>query len=778
MLPMRITLRLIVSLLVAVSATVFLFASYQVHEERTRLVEDLDRRAALRNEELADNVLAAFQGSAAEKLRVFLAGIRHRDRLVGIAVYDLRGDLVAASPGLAERLPAGLPLVSAAAEAESDVDEDLEFDGAPYRVHAHPLYLDKAFLGTLVILHDAAFVGHQVASVWKRNALRLGVQALLITAVTLLVVRWTILRPMGRLADWVRHLRTGPGTGTVSSPPSGAFPSLTVEVASLASGYRAARAAAEEEARLRASAEAIWTPDRLKEHARARLQGRPLVVVSNREPCMHVRENREVRCLVPASGLVTALEPILRACSGTWIAHGAGNADREFVDDHGRLRVPPDDPTYVLRRVWMTPEEEEGYYYGFSNEGLWPLCHIAHTRPLFRPGDWEMYRKVNERFRDVVLEEIQGTQEPCVLIQDYHFALLPRLVKSRRPDAHVAIFWHIPWPNPEAFGICPWQREILDGMLGADLIGFHIQYHCNNFLETVDRALEARIEWEQFAVNRQDHVTYVKPFPISVAFTGGNGGAPSEAEKAANKAQVCKELGFEVRHVGTGVDRVDYTKGILERFRSVERFLEKHPAYQGQFTFVQVGAPSRTRIPRYRDFNQEVIAEAERINARFRTASAWKPIVLRLRHHSHAEIEPFFRASDVCLVTSLHDGMNLVAKEFVVSRADEQGVLVLSQFAGASRILPDALIVNPYDVDQTAEAIRQALDMAPDERRERMRRLRAVVRERNVYRWAAELIDELSRIRVAAAGAGANGSPQPDAGPVPPGAGANAGGGA
>jgi len=426
----------------------------------------------------------------------------------------------------------------------------------------------------------------------------------------------------------------------------------------------------------------------------------------------------------------------------------------------------------------MSPAEEEGYYYGFSNEGLWPLCHIAHTRPLFRPGDWDMYRKVNERFCLAVLEEIEGVQEPCVLIQDYHFALLPRLVKDRRPDARVAIFWHIPWPNPEAFRICPWQDELLDGMLGADLVGFHIQYHCNNFLDTVDRALECRIDWERFAVNRRDHVTHVKPFPISVAFTGAAG--PADAPTAAeHRDRVARELGFAPERLAVGVDRVDYTKGILERLRAVERFLERSPGYAGRFTFVQIGAPSRTRIPRYRDFNQEVVAEAERINARFAGPGPWRPVVLRMRHHSHEEIEPYFRAADTCLVTSLHDGMNLVAKEFLVSRHDEQGVLVLSQFTGASRLLLDALIVNPYDVDRTADAIRRALEMDPAEQRERMRRMRAFVRERNVYRWAAELIDELTRIRVdAPAAAPASLPPDVPPGPVvsgPPSAGAPAG---
>ena len=375
---------------------------------------------------------------------------------------------------------------------------------------------------------------------------------------------------------------------------------------------------------------------------------------------MHVREGREVHCFVPASGLVTAIEPILRACGGTWIAHGSGSGDREVVDASDRIRVPPDDPSYVLRRVWLTKEDEQGYYYGLSNEGLWPLCHIAHTRPSFRSADWEAYRRVNERFRDAVIEEIAGEEHPCVLIQDYHFALLPQLIKEVRPDARVAIFWHIPWPNPAAFGICPWQREILQGLLAADLIGFHTQFHCNNFLETTDRALECRIDWERFAVVRGRHASLVKPFPISVAFTGADSGQrPSSREEA--RAEVARRLGAELpERMAIGVDRIDYTQGIPERFRAIESLLLRHPEHLGRFSLVQIGAPSRTNIERYRQIVAEVTSEAERINRRYAQGRG-QPIVLLARHHDHGEIDAFYRAADVCLVTSLHDGMNLAA---------------------------------------------------------------------------------------------------------------------
>jgi trehalose 6-phosphate synthase len=400
----------------------------------------------------------------------------------------------------------------------------------------------------------------------------------------------------------------------------------------------------------------------------------------------------------------------------------------------------------MLRRVFLTPEEQKGYYLGFANEGLWPLCHIAHTRPVFRPEDWEYYQRVNQKFAEVTLEEIQGLKEPWLWIQDYHFTLLPRLIKEQRPDARIALFWHIPWPNPEAFGICPWQSDLLEGMLGADLIGFHTQFHCNNFLDTVNRVLESRIDWDRFAVMRGDHLTTVKPFPISVDFPEPMRG-PLPIATEADRRQVMKGFWINSKYLGVGVDRIDYTKGILERLRGIERFLEKYPEYQGNFTFFQIGAPSRTDIPRYRDFVDEVKVEVERINTRFK-GNGNKAIYLMAWHHSHAEIQPYYRAADVCLVTSLHDGMNLVAKEFVAARTDEQGVLILSCFTGAAREMRDALVVNPYDVNAIADSIYEALEMSNEEKALRMTRLRAVVRENNIYRWAANLLTELGGIRL------------------------------
>src|SRR5262252_6002483 len=382
--------------------------------------------------------------------------------------------------------------------------------------------------------------------------------------------------PIARAAQWMRALRTGRISSRHQMPDLEIFRPLAREVATMAASLSEARTAAETEARLRDAGQSLWTAERLSVQVQSRLEGARLFVVSNRQPYMHQRDGKLLEVMVPASGLVTALEPVLNACNGTWIAHGNGNADREVVDKYDRLSVPPDDPRYTLRRVWLNKEEEDGYYYGFANEGLWPLCHIAHTRPIFRANDWQCYQEVNRKFADVLLKEIDESPSPVVLVQDYHFALLPRMVKESRPDARVAIFWHIPWPNPEAFGICPWQRQVVDGLLGADLIGFHVQSHCNNFLQTVDRVVESRVDWEHFSVLRREHRTMVRPFPISVDLAADNPAVPhNDGFSSLERGTLFRSLGVEATFLGVGVDRVDYTKGILERFLAIERFLEK-----------------------------------------------------------------------------------------------------------------------------------------------------------------------------------------------------------
>jgi alpha,alpha-trehalose-phosphate synthase [UDP-forming] len=741
---MRLSLRLIVSLVLAVTIVSVAFALYQVQAEDRSRKNELERRAQLLAESLQETVEPLLAKGAQESLQRIVERFGNRERLAGVAIYDRQAHPVVMTPNLAARLGPELPAVAKTLMEGHNSSLFFQAGKDPIHVYAVPVHHDGQ-LWALAVFHDASDIHGQDMAIWRSTFKHVLVQMLLISAITLLIVRWSMERPIARMAQWLKDLRTGEHVTDPDLPVEDVLKPITREVTSLATSLRIARASAEEEARLREAADSLWTAERLRVFQQATLEDSRLFVVSNREPYEHVHRNGAVEVRVPASGLVTAMEPILRACAGTWIAQGAGDADHETVDANDRLRVPPDEPQYVLRRVWLTREEEERYYYGFANEGLWPLCHIAHTRPIFRAEDWEAYQEVNAKFAAIVLEEMAGAENPIVLVQDYHFALLPRLIKEKRPDARVAIFWHIPWPNPESFGICPWRRELLEGLLGADLIGFHIQSHCNNFLETIDRTLESRIEWERFAVNKGGHFTLVRPFPISVDFKE----TQADEHKAirVERDALLKQIGVEADYLGIGVDRLDYTKGIPERFRGIERFLEKYASYNGRFTFVQIGAPSRTHIDRYQDLNAEVEREAERINRRFQNKH-WKPIVFLKRHHNHSEIEPFYRLSDLCLVTSLHDGMNLVAKEYVATRDDNGGSLILSCFTGASRELQDALIVNPYDTEELADAIHRAVAMDPRERRERMLRMRRVVKQHNIYRWAANLIAAVSEIRV------------------------------
>jgi len=739
----KVTARLIGALWLGALVVIGGSAYLQVLEERHRLTQDLERRAALLGEGLKEAVPAVARTSRAGIERL-LRKFGKRDQ--GVAVYDRTGSLVAATPEMALALPASLPEVTDTMTTGSVQKGLRSLAGRPVYVYATPLIREDKPVGALAVFLDASSLARAEWERWWFNAARFLVLGIVLSLIAWLIVRITVTRPMAKMARWTKALRRGHVITPINFGDAGLFGPVAREVTVLAKSLHRAQTAAEEEATLRLSGETLWTEERLKQFAKLRLGESPLVVVSNREPVRHVKKDGRIVAEIPASGLVTAMDPVMRACGGVWVAQGNGGADRETSDARGRLLVPPDDPRYTLRRVWLTKEEEAGYYEGFANEGLWPLCHIVHTRPLFRPGDWAHYRAVNEKFAAAVLEEIAGAEAPMVLLQDYHFALLPALVKRERPDARTAIFWHIPWPNFEHFSICPWQDELLLGMLGADLIGFHTQYYCNNFLDTVERAIEARTDWERFSVTRGRHTTYVKPFPISVA--------PDFVEDppALSRASLLGGLGLQAEWIGVGVERLDYTKGLPERFRAIGRFFECFPAYRERVAFVQLAAPSRSTIPRYQQLEAEVDETVRAVNAGLAT-KRWRPITYVKRHHDHREIWPFYRHADFCMVTSLHDGMNLVAKEFVSVRDDDDGVLILSQFTGASSELRDALLVNPYDVDGTAEAIRAAVEMSPDERRARMARMRQSVREQNIYRWAGLLLNELSRIPEEAAAA-------------------------
>src|SRR3989442_6163992 len=737
---MKFTLRLVSAIWLSVMLVIGVFAYLQIREERGRLVGDLQRRAMLITEGLSD----AIEASSAKQSPAAIEriGKKFGQSQRGIVVYDRFANQRFATPDIAPFLPPSLPEVTDAISRNTATQGYRVLGDRTRFIYATPLTADDQPVGAIAVLQDASHLERAEWDRWSYNAVRFLVLALVISVIIALVVKFSITRPMAEISQWTRALRSGrPVPPPRNVADANMFGPRALEVSRLARSMQRAQAAAEQEAALRLAGESIWTEERLKQFVQMQMNGRLLVVVSNREPVSHVWRGGQIHAQAPARGLVAAVDPVMRARGGVWGAHASGDADRETADGRGRLGVPVDDPRYTLRRVWLTKEEEQGYYSGFSNEGLWPLCHIVHTRPTFRPDDWACYLEVNQKFADTVLDQIKDAEAPLVLIQDYHFAALPALIKAERPDARVAIFWHIPWPNFEAFGICPWQPELLAGMLGADLIGFHTQYYCNNFLETVDRALEARIDWERFAVTRGERVTAVKPFPISVA--------PEFVDDPPQRTreELRRELGISAEFLGVGVERVDYTKGLPERFRALQWFFERYPEYRERVVFVQLAAPSRSTIKRYAELALEVEQTVREVNEALGTVS-WRPILYLARHHEHREIWSYYRHADFCMVTSLHDGMNLVAKEFVSVRDDEDGVLILSRFAGASHELRDALIINPYDLAGTAEAIRTALEMPKDERRARMTRMRHVVSEHNIYRWAGLLLSELSRIPV------------------------------
>jgi trehalose 6-phosphate synthase len=599
-----------------------------------------------------------------------------------------------------------------------------ELPGGKVHVSAFPMFDQDIPLGFVVLLHDFSFVERREATMRQFLLAAFGVLAACASVVTVVAARLS-------WRSWSNEIRRL----LVDGRHQPEFQPVMQDVRALVERLSEERDT---------ETGGRWNPERLKQALGRHLQGERVVIVANREPYIHERTTEGITVFHPASGLVTALEPVMRACSGVWVAHGSGSADREVADRHGRVTVPSDEGSYTLRRVWLTPAEEQGYYYNFANEGLWPLCHIAHTRPVFRTEDWRQYQAVNRKFADAVCSEVDS-EDPVVLVQDYHFGLLPDLVRQRLPRATIISFWHIPWPNAETFGICPWRDDLLHGLLGSSIMGFQTQLHCNNFIEAVDRYLEARIDREQMAVVQGPRTTLIRPYPISIEWPSH--WAASAPTPNQCRASVFTELQLESDALlGVGVDRLDYTKGIEERLLAVERLLEREPSLRGRFTFVQLAAPSRTAIERYRHLGDAVERLVARVNERFGDRT-YRPVVLLKAHHEPPVVFRYYRAADVCYVSSLHDGMNLVAKEFVAARDDERGALVLSQFTGAARELSEALVVNPYDIEEAAAALATALRMPRREQQDRMRAMRALVAEFNVYRWAGRMLVDAARVR-------------------------------
>jgi alpha,alpha-trehalose-phosphate synthase [UDP-forming] len=726
----RLQLRFLVPLVITLVAAAYLALPLMDRLTVRWFSRDLDLRGSLLANALSDSIAEALAEHRMSHLQLLFDRAVQDERLVAIGLCTVDGRL--------ERRTAGYPDSLTCAQAHETAarpDPLLPIEGGPVHVGVYPVNDESGRVAELVLLHDMSFIERRSQDTRQYLIILIAALGATIAMITVVVAQLS-------WRGWVsgaRALLRGEGLLSPLLAP-------TPELAPLAADLRTRLRDLDDEYRRILGPQAEWSPDRLRSLLRTQLRGDEIMVVSNREPYIHESTERGIVVRRPASGLVTAIEPVMRACSGTWIAHGSGSADAQTVDQNDHLAAPPGRNDYTLRRIWLSEREEQGYYYGFANEGIWPLCHVAHVRPVFREPDWEAYREVNRRFADAVVGEARS-DDPVVMVQDYHFALLPAMIRERLPRATILSFWHIPWPNPESFGICPWRREILQGMLGSTILGFHTRFHCKNFIETVDRYLEARIEHEHSTISFRDEDTFVESYPISIEWPNGVAAAawPPIEQCRRNVAQRLG-LGAEQK-IAVGVDRLDYTKGVLERMQAVERLLEQHPEWIGKVVLVQAGAPSRGVLEEYRLFQERLRQLAERVNQRF-GRDDYLPIHLLVEHHDRDAVNELYRAADVCLVTSLHDGMNLVCKEFVAARDDERGVLILSRFAGAAREMTEALIVNPYHVEECAAALHRALTMPEAEQRERMASLRMTVREFNVYRWAGRMLTDGGRLRL------------------------------
>lgn len=739
---MKQVITIVLVIVTIISLIVVAFTISQTQQEQQRLSVDLQYRSTLLSENLKEAIEPNFINKSNQQLQSLVNKLDDKERFAGMALYDKKGNGIATSSGFLTQTSDIQKIAEDVMDADKANGDFIDTKDGKIYVLAVPIHNDTNIVGALMIAQKAEYIDNRINEIWKNNLLRLLIQASLLSAAMIVLIRWMIYRPIKNLVETLQSVRSGEGKQNPKSlTNSPLFRPLINEVSSIRRSLLEARSTASEEARLRIEKlDSPWTAERLKEFLKEFLKGKPIFVVAKREPYSHTKNGNKITYQFPANGVSTALEPLMQASGGTWIAHGSGNADKLVVDKQDKIKVPPDEPKYTLKRVWLTDEEVQGFDYGFSIEALYALCVNAYTRPIFRQEDWDQYVKVNQKFADVVLSEIKNQERPIVFIQDLHFALLPRMIKTQRPSVIIGLFWHIPWPNPESFSICPWKREILDGMLGADLIGFHTQLHCNNFIETVGREMESLIDFESFTVTKNNHTSFVKPFPISTDFPKSQN--EQNHDFNLEREKILKDLGIKARYIGLGVERLDYIKGILEKLKAIEIFLSENPVYIGNFTFIQIAAPTKSMVKKYQEFTKEVEERVEQINSRFKK-NGWKPIVLLAKYHTHEEIQVFYKLANFCLITSLQDGMNLVAKEFIAARDDEKGVLILSQYTGASRELKDALIINPYHGTQTATAIKQALEMKITEQSNRMHNMREVVRNYNIYRWAAEFLRTL-----------------------------------
>lgn len=722
-------LRFVLPLMLALSALAIITTPLVEGLVSRWFQKDVELRAALIFQSVEYSMTDLWnQGKRIESYKKLFDNIARDERVLAVGICSAEGKLVTKSAQWPKNFECPESVLSS--EAKFAVHP---FDKGAVLSGSFQLPVEDVIKPRFVVLHDLSFATQREGELQYFLIGFLIIVSMIAAFVTLVTARVT-------MRSWIGRLRL-----TLSDPKSRLsehrlprdFLPLVREVRQMLREIKSCDYQLD-------SIKVDWTPQALTRLLKEELPESEVIVLSNREPYIHNVENGEVKLLRPASGVVTALEPITRACKGTWIAHGSGAADRQFVDSHDRLQVPPEKPEYTLRRIWLSKEEEDGYYYGFSNEGLWPLCHISFERPVFRDRDWQAYVEVNKKFAQTVAQEAQ-TKNPIVFVQDYHLALAPRYIRELLPNATIITFWHIPWPNPEMFSICPWREEILRGLLGSSVLGFHTQFHCQNFMDSVARFMESNIKRDRSIIKAGDHSTMVRPYPISIPW-------PPEGLDKVMSPVVCRQaiiqrfsIGKNVR-IGIGMERSDYTKGIADRFMAIRAFLRQHPEWRNKMTFIQVAAPSRSTLPAYQALQKEIQTLADEINREFGDGD-YMPIILINRHHEAPEMYELMRAADFCIVSSLHDGMNLVAKEFVASRDDKKGVLILSTFTGASKELLEALLVNPYDIAGMANAIHTALMMSKEEQQDRMQLLREMVRDNNIYYWAAHILLDAARLR-------------------------------
>ena len=475
----------------------------------------------------------------------------------------------------------------------------------------------------------------------------------------------------------------------------------------------------------------------LVKYAKKSLKNKKFIVAIQREPYLHIKTNDGIKLEKVAGGAHILLDGILRQIGGLMVAIGSGNGDMDTADEKGRIQVPPKEESYTLKRVFLKKKDLDGFYYGFANQTLWPLCHAVFIKPRFSPAWWDSYVKVNRQFADAIIEEL-GDQEAFIWINDYHLALLPQMLKERSDKLRIGVFWHIPWPTYEIFRICPWRKQLLEGLAGADFIGFHRGYHVENFIECARREIQVIVDSEPRSILYKDHETKLANIPAGIDYHEIK--EKLDIHKTVTKNIFKKDFGIDTKYVAIGVDRIDYTKGIVERLKIIDKFLEQNPEFIEEFTYLSIGAPSRIRIPEYKAYNREIFDLIEKINWKYSTSS-WQPIVFVDKVLSREKVFAYYKVADMCLVTSLDDGMNLVAKEYVICSDNTKGMLVLSKFTGAAKDLKSAVLINPYDIEDSAKLLKYALTMPKEERLKRNKQMEDVIRENNIYDWAIKFIE-------------------------------------